>query len=173
MDFTSWLKNTFIEILLHLDRTITLSSFSCLMLSCGSWSIDPIGPLTPLLWSILGPGMRRMGRKPEGDGPRPQGGQGGPGGQGGQGEGRPPTDRRPADRRPPRRFERPAGEGGEKTEGGEFSVEKWVQLNSNFICIRARTTTPPCVQNVTLFSMCLKVQCVRFRRKGSIDRYFI
>ena len=68
--------------------------------------------------------MRRMGRKPEGDGPRPQGGQGGPGGQGGQGEGRPPTDRRPADRRPPRRFERPAGEGGEKTEGGEFSVEK-------------------------------------------------
>ncbi|XP_053285864.1 SERPINE1 mRNA binding protein 1a isoform X2 [Pleuronectes platessa] len=68
-----------------------------------------------------GPGVRRMGRKPEGDGPRPQGGQGF---QGGQGEGRPPTDRRPADRRPPRRFERPAGEGGEKTEGGEFSVEK-------------------------------------------------
>ncbi|XP_053710154.1 SERPINE1 mRNA binding protein 1a isoform X3 [Synchiropus splendidus] len=62
-----------------------------------------------------GPGMRRMGRKPEGDGPRPQGGQG---------EGRPPTDRRPADRRPPRRFERPAGEAGEKPEGGEFSVEK-------------------------------------------------
>ncbi|XP_019936529.1 SERPINE1 mRNA-binding protein 1 isoform X2 [Paralichthys olivaceus] len=65
-----------------------------------------------------GAGMRRMGRKPEGDGPRPQGSQGG------QGEGRPPTDRRPVDRRPPRRFERPAGEGGEKTEGGEFSVEK-------------------------------------------------
>ncbi|KAM4629563.1 SERPINE1 mRNA-binding protein 1 isoform 2-T2 [Polymixia lowei] len=62
-----------------------------------------------------GAGMRRMGRRPEGDGPRPQGGQG---------EGRPPTDRRPADRRPPRRFERPAGEAGEKTEGGEFSVEK-------------------------------------------------
>ncbi|XP_033478138.1 SERPINE1 mRNA-binding protein 1 isoform X3 [Epinephelus lanceolatus] len=62
-----------------------------------------------------GAGMRRMGRKPEGDGSRPQGGQG---------EGRPPTDRRPVDRRPPRRFERPAGEGGEKPEGGEFSVEK-------------------------------------------------
>ncbi|KAK5870007.1 hypothetical protein PBY51_024673 [Eleginops maclovinus] len=62
-----------------------------------------------------GPGMRRMGRKPEGDGFRPQGGQG---------EGRPPTDRRPVDRRPPRRFERPAGEAGEKPEGGEFSVEK-------------------------------------------------
>ncbi|XP_030288888.1 SERPINE1 mRNA-binding protein 1 isoform X3 [Sparus aurata] len=62
-----------------------------------------------------GAGMRRMGRKPEGDGSRPQGSQG---------EGRPPTDRRPVDRRPPRRFERPAGEGGEKPEGGEFSVEK-------------------------------------------------
>jgi len=62
-----------------------------------------------------GAGMRRMGRKPEGDGSRPQGGQG---------EGRPPTDRRPVDRRPPRRFERPVGEGGEKPEGGEFSVEK-------------------------------------------------
>lgn len=61
----------------------------------------------------LGPGMRRMGRKPEGDGSRPQGG-----------DGRPPTDRRPVDRRPPRRFERPAGEGGERPEGGEFSVEK-------------------------------------------------
>ncbi|KAM6938291.1 SERPINE1 mRNA-binding protein 1 isoform 6-T6 [Lycodopsis pacificus] len=76
-----------------------------------------------------GPGMRRMGRKPEGEGFRPQGGQGqgGPGGQGqgGQGEGRPPTDRRPVDRRPPRRFERPAGgDAGEKPEGGEFSVEK-------------------------------------------------
>ncbi|CAL9695637.1 unnamed protein product [Knipowitschia caucasica] len=59
-----------------------------------------------------GAGMRRMGRKPEGDGPRPQG------------EGRPPTDRRPpTERRPPRRFEKPAGEGGEKPEG-EFSVEK-------------------------------------------------
>lgn len=57
--------------------------------------------------------MRRMGRKPEGDGSRPQGG-----------DGRPPTDRRPVDRRPPRRFERPAGEGGERPEGGEFSVEK-------------------------------------------------
>lgn len=63
--------------------------------------------------------MRRMGRKPEGEGPRPQGGQG---------EGRPPTDRRPVDRRPPRRFERPAGEAGEKPEGGEFSVEKWVGI---------------------------------------------
>ncbi|XP_068599178.1 SERPINE1 mRNA-binding protein 1 isoform X3 [Brachionichthys hirsutus] len=62
-----------------------------------------------------GAGMRRMGRKPEGDGSRPQGNQG---------EGRPPTDRRPVDRRPPRRFERPAGEAGEKPEGGEFSVEK-------------------------------------------------
>lgn len=64
--------------------------------------------------------MRRMGRKPEGgDGPRTQGGQG---------DGRPPTDRRPADRRPPRRFERPAGEAGDKPEGGEFSVEKWVLI---------------------------------------------
>jgi len=62
-----------------------------------------------------GAGMRRMGRRPEGEGGRPQGGQG---------EGRPPTDRRPVDRRPPRRFERPASEGGEKPEGGEFSVEK-------------------------------------------------
>ncbi|XP_059196885.1 SERPINE1 mRNA binding protein 1a isoform X3 [Centropristis striata] len=63
-----------------------------------------------------GAGMRRMGRKPDGEGFRPQGGQG---------EGRPPTDRRPADRRPPRRFERPAaGDAGEKPEGGEFSVEK-------------------------------------------------
>ncbi|XP_054459306.1 SERPINE1 mRNA binding protein 1a [Anoplopoma fimbria] len=35
-----------------------------------------------------------------------------------------PTDRRPVDRRPPRRFERPAGDAGEKPEGGEFSVEK-------------------------------------------------
>ncbi|CAL8309037.1 unnamed protein product [Lota lota] len=59
--------------------------------------------------------MRGMGRRPEGEGPRPQGGQG---------EARPPTDRRPVERRPPRRFERPAGEGGEKPEGGEFSVEK-------------------------------------------------
>ena len=64
-----------------------------------------------------------MGRKPEGDGSRPQGGQG---------EGRPPTDRRPVDRRPPRRFERPAGEGGEKPEGGEFSVEKWVSNEQIF-----------------------------------------
>merc|ERR1719489_301635 len=56
-----------------------------------------------------------MGRRPEGEGGRPQGFQG---------EGRPPTDRRPVDRRPPRRFERPASESGEKPEGGEFSVEK-------------------------------------------------
>ncbi|XP_054900129.1 SERPINE1 mRNA binding protein 1a isoform X3 [Poeciliopsis prolifica] len=62
-----------------------------------------------------GAGMRRMGRKPEGEGSRPQGGQG---------DGRPPADRRPVDRRPPRRFERPAGEAVEKPEGGEFSVEK-------------------------------------------------
>ncbi|XP_034036261.1 plasminogen activator inhibitor 1 RNA-binding protein-like isoform X2 [Thalassophryne amazonica] len=61
-----------------------------------------------------GPGMRRVGRKPEADAPRPQGGQG---------DGRTPVDRRPADRRPPRRFERPAGEGGEKPEGSDFSVE--------------------------------------------------
>jgi len=61
-----------------------------------------------------GPGIRRMGRKPEGEGPGPRP----------QGEGRPPADRRPVDRRPPRRFERPAGEAGEKPEGGEFSVEK-------------------------------------------------
>lgn len=67
----------------------------------------------PCVVVILGAGMRRMGRKPEGDGSRPQGG-----------EGRPPADRRPVDRRPPRRFERPAGDGGEKPEGGEFSVEK-------------------------------------------------
>lgn len=58
-----------------------------------------------------------MVRKPEGDAPRPQGG-----------EGRPPADRRPVDKRPPRRFEKPAGEGGEKPEGGEFSVEKWVSV---------------------------------------------
>lgn len=63
--------------------------------------------------AVLGAGMRRMVRKPEGEGSRPQGG-----------EGRPPADRRPVERRPPRRFERPAGEGGEKPEGGEFSVEK-------------------------------------------------
>ncbi|XP_014891600.1 SERPINE1 mRNA-binding protein 1 isoform X1 [Poecilia latipinna] len=62
-----------------------------------------------------GAGMKRMGRKPEGEGSRPQGGQG---------DGRPPADRRPVDRRPPRRFERPAGETAEKPEGGEFSVEK-------------------------------------------------
>lgn len=55
-----------------------------------------------------------MGRKPEGEGSRPQG----------QGDGRPASDRRPTERRPPRRFERPAGEAGEKPEGGEFSVEK-------------------------------------------------
>ncbi|XP_072295280.1 SERPINE1 mRNA-binding protein 1-like isoform X2 [Eucyclogobius newberryi] len=62
-----------------------------------------------------GAGMRRMGRKPEGEGPGPRV----------QGEGRPPTDRRPpTERRPPRRFEKPAGEAGEKPEGGEFSVEK-------------------------------------------------
>ncbi|XP_024134410.1 SERPINE1 mRNA binding protein 1a isoform X2 [Oryzias melastigma] len=62
-----------------------------------------------------GAGMRRMGRKPEGESSRPQGNQG---------EGRPPADRRPVDRRPPRRFERPAGDAVEKSEGGEFSVEK-------------------------------------------------
>lgn len=58
--------------------------------------------------------MRRMVRKSEGDASRPQGAS----------EGRPPADRRPVERRPPRRFEKPAGEGGEKPEGGEFSVEK-------------------------------------------------
>ncbi|KAJ3599614.1 hypothetical protein NHX12_033570 [Muraenolepis orangiensis] len=77
--------------------------------------------------------MRGMGRRPEGEGQgrRPEGeGQGrrpegeGPRPQGGLGEGRPPTDRRPVERRPPRRFERPAGEGGEKPEGGEFSVDR-------------------------------------------------
>ncbi|XP_037554130.1 SERPINE1 mRNA binding protein 1a [Nematolebias whitei] len=62
-----------------------------------------------------GAGLRRMTRKPEGEGSRPQGGQG---------ESRPPSDRRPVDRRPPRRFERPAGETADKPEGGEFSVEK-------------------------------------------------
>lgn len=76
-------------------------------------SAGAMGSLILLLWSILGAGMRRMGRKPEGDGSRPQGG-----------EGRPPTDRRPMERRPPRRFDRPSGDGGEKQEGGEFSVEK-------------------------------------------------
>lgn len=70
-----------------------------------------------------------MVRKPEGDASRSQGGEGRP--QGGEGrpqggEGRPPA--RPVDRRPPRRFEKPAGEGGEKPEGGEFSVEKWVSV---------------------------------------------
>ncbi|KAG1933659.1 plasminogen activator inhibitor 1 RNA-binding protein [Pimephales promelas] len=64
-------------------------------------------------------GMRRVGRRPEG-----QPGQASsqhPGGQGGQGEGR-PSDRRP-ERRPPRerRFDKPADE---KPEGGEFSVDK-------------------------------------------------
>lgn len=103
--------------LLHLNRTIAPSPFSCLGLGSGSCSISAIGPLILLLWSILGPAIRRMGRKPEGEGFRPQVGQG---------EGRPPTDRRPVDRRPPRRFERPAGDAGEKPEGGEFSVEKWV-----------------------------------------------
>lgn len=73
------------------------------------------GHLIILLWSGVGAGMRRVGRKPEGEGFRPQGGQG---------EGRTPADRRPVDRRPPRRFERPAGDAGEKPEGGEFSVEK-------------------------------------------------
>ncbi|XP_077440503.1 SERPINE1 mRNA-binding protein 1-like isoform X2 [Vanacampus margaritifer] len=78
-------------------------------------------PQAPVPLKKDGPGMRRMGRKPEGEGSRPQGGQ--------QGEGRPPADRRPVDRRPPRRFERPTGEPGEKpadkpAEGGEFSVEK-------------------------------------------------
>ncbi|XP_037625545.1 SERPINE1 mRNA binding protein 1a isoform X3 [Sebastes umbrosus] len=62
-----------------------------------------------------GAGMRRMGRKPDGEGFRPQGGQG---------EGRPPTDRRLPDRRPPRHFQKPLGEAGDKPEGGEFSVEK-------------------------------------------------
>ncbi|XP_061634862.1 SERPINE1 mRNA binding protein 1a isoform X1 [Phyllopteryx taeniolatus] len=73
-------------------------------------------PQAPVPLKKDGVGMRRMGRKPEGEGPRPQGAQ--------QGEGRPPADRRPVDRRPPRRFERPPGEPGEKPEGGEFSVEK-------------------------------------------------
>ncbi|XP_057697844.1 SERPINE1 mRNA binding protein 1a isoform X2 [Corythoichthys intestinalis] len=73
-------------------------------------------PQAPVPLKKDGPGMRRVGRKPEGEGPRPQGSQ--------QGEGRPPADRRPVDRRPPRRFERPAGEPGDKPEGGEFSVEK-------------------------------------------------
>ncbi|XP_077463234.1 SERPINE1 mRNA-binding protein 1 isoform X2 [Stigmatopora argus] len=109
-------------------------------------------PQAPVPLKKDGPGMRRMGRKPEGEGPRPQGGQQGEGRQGGQqgegrqgghqgegrqggqqgegrqggqqGEGRPPADRRPVDRRPPRRFERPIGEPGDKPEGGEFSVEK-------------------------------------------------
>ncbi|KAM8873853.1 SERPINE1 mRNA-binding protein 1 isoform 1-T1 [Spinachia spinachia] len=63
-----------------------------------------------------GAGMRRMGRKPDGEGFRAPGGQG---------EGRPPADRRPVDRRPPRRFERPpVSDAGDKPEGGEFSVEK-------------------------------------------------
>lgn len=102
--------------LLHLNTTNT-SSLSFITLSIWSQSVTftANGHLILLLWSILGAGMRRMGRKPEGEGSRPQGGQG---------EGRPATDRRPVDRRPPRRFERPAGDSGEKPEGGEFSVEK-------------------------------------------------
>ncbi|KAG7269507.1 LOW QUALITY PROTEIN: hypothetical protein CRUP_014749 [Coryphaenoides rupestris] len=69
----------------------------------------------PVLVKKDGMRMRGMGRRPEGEGPRPQGGPV---------EGRGPADRRPVDRRPPRRYERPAGEGAEKPEGGEFSVEK-------------------------------------------------
>ncbi|XP_061680871.1 SERPINE1 mRNA-binding protein 1-like isoform X2 [Syngnathoides biaculeatus] len=73
-------------------------------------------PQAPVPLKKEGAGMRRMGRKPEGEAPRPQGGQ--------QAEARPPPDRRPIDRRAPRRFERPVGERAEKPEGGEFSVEK-------------------------------------------------
>ncbi|XP_013883478.1 plasminogen activator inhibitor 1 RNA-binding protein [Austrofundulus limnaeus] len=84
---------------------------------------EEIQAAVPLKKEGVGAGMRRVGRKPEGEGFRPQGDgfrpQGGPGG-----EGRTPADRRPVDRRPPRRFERPAGDAGEKPEGGEFSVEK-------------------------------------------------
>lgn len=73
--------------------------------------------------------MRKVGRRPE----QPaQPAQSGSQHQGGQGEGRPPADRRP-DRRPPRerRFDKPADE--KPAEGGEFSVEKWVNLTL-FLC---------------------------------------
>ncbi|XP_026069280.1 plasminogen activator inhibitor 1 RNA-binding protein-like isoform X1 [Carassius auratus] len=64
-------------------------------------------------------GVKKMGRRPEQQGPT------GFQQQGGQGEGRPPADRRP-DRRPPRerRFDKPADE--KPAEGGEFSVDKSV-----------------------------------------------
>ena len=66
--------------------------------------------------SILG--VRRMGRRPDQQGPT------GSQQQGGQGEGRPPTERRTDQRRPPRerRFDKPGDE--KPAEGGEFSVEK-------------------------------------------------
>ncbi|XP_031689398.1 plasminogen activator inhibitor 1 RNA-binding protein isoform X1 [Oncorhynchus kisutch] len=76
-------------------------------------------PLAPVPLKKDGPGPRRMGRRPEGQGPA-----GGPPREF-QGEGRPPTDRPPrTDRRPPRRFERPPGGEEKPGEGGEFSVEK-------------------------------------------------
>lgn len=60
-------------------------------------------------------GMRRVGRRPEQQGPVSSQHQGG------QGEAR-PGDRRP-ERRPPRerRFDKPADE---KPEGGEFSADR-------------------------------------------------
>uniref|UniRef100_A0A8C8I174 Hyaluronan/mRNA-binding protein domain-containing protein n=1 Tax=Oncorhynchus tshawytscha TaxID=74940 RepID=A0A8C8I174_ONCTS len=72
-------------------------------------------PLAPVPLKKDGPGPRRMGRRPEGQGPA-----GGPPREF-QGEGRPPTDRPPrTDRRPPRRFERPPG--GEEKPAGVYSV---------------------------------------------------
>lgn len=84
--------------------------------------------------------MKKMGRRPEQPG---QPGQPGPQQQGGQGEGRPPVDRRP-ERRPPRerRFDKPADE--KPAEGGEFSVEKWV--NWPFLCCKSLTKF--CIANV-------------------------
>ncbi|KAL1022614.1 hypothetical protein UPYG_G00029900 [Umbra pygmaea] len=76
-------------------------------------------PHAPVPLKKDGPGPRRMGRRPEGQGPAA-----GPPREG-QGDGRPPTDRAPrTDRRPPRRFERPPVGEEKPGEGGEFSVEK-------------------------------------------------
>ncbi|KAJ7986462.1 hypothetical protein DPEC_G00340140 [Dallia pectoralis] len=76
-------------------------------------------PPAPVPLKKDGPGPRRVGRRPEGQGPAP-----GPPREF-HGEGRPPTDRPPrTDRRPPRRFERPPGGEDKPSEGGEFSVEK-------------------------------------------------
>ncbi|XP_012689615.2 SERPINE1 mRNA binding protein 1a isoform X2 [Clupea harengus] len=73
---------------------------------------------TPAPVALKKDGVRRMGRRPDQQGPT------GSQQQGGQGEGRPPTERRTDQRRPPRerRFDKPGDE--KPAEGGEFSVEK-------------------------------------------------